>query len=401
MNFDEVSKLKPDDLADYVWRRLRFDPPVDPPTSDRFGPEPPERFLIQAAGRADGDQFRTTLVGALEKSLVRLLREAAASETSIWSDSVTNEQLASIAFLSSAIDARELVERLYNVVVSWVIAPNAQRRGFTSGQFHLLRALASLQEGPWLAKTWKGLWQEAPRSMRGLIIFGWARADADEALNGLGELVDMEGQIDLPSTLWSLIGPKGPGVSRVAEFARKLTEPMQHRVREALATAGADESQLARFAIAPRVAEPKPAKAREKYDVFLCHNSQNKSAVTEIGKWLEEHGIRAWLAERELRGGECWQDALQDAIENSKCAFVFIGTRGLGPWQEWELRTMTEKFLDPQRPLIPVILPGVTETPLLPVSLKRRTWVDFREGGLDREKIGRLIEAIPGGGRDL
>jgi WD40 repeat protein len=67
------------------------------------------------------------------------------------------------------------------------------------------------------------------------------------------------------------------------------------------------------------------------FDVFLCHNSEDKPAVKEIGERLKEQGILPWLDEWELRPGLPWQRLLEEQIEQIKSAAVFIGQSGIGP----------------------------------------------------------------------
>jgi hypothetical protein len=57
----------------------------------------------------------------------------------------------------------------------------------------------------------------------------------------------------------------------------------------------------------------------ELFDVFLCHNSEDKSAVRAISEKLAERNIKPWLDEEQ--------------IENIKSVAVFLGESGLGPCQ--------------------------------------------------------------------
>jgi len=45
------------------------------------------------------------------------------------------------------------------------------------------------------------------------------------------------------------------------------------------------------------------------YDVFLSHNSKDKSAVREIAELLRGRGIVPWLDVDELIPGRPWQEA--------------------------------------------------------------------------------------------
>ncbi|NET38496.1 MAG: TIR domain-containing protein [Cyanothece sp. SIO1E1] len=39
----------------------------------------------------------------------------------------------------------------------------------------------------------------------------------------------------------------------------------------------------------------------QQFDVLLCHNSEDKPAVSQIARQLLQHGLRPWLAVWELQ----------------------------------------------------------------------------------------------------
>lgn len=130
------------------------------------------------------------------------------------------------------------------------------------------------------------------------------------------------------------------------------------------------------------------------FDVFLCHNSEDKDAVKAIGEELKKRGILPWLDEWNLRPGFPWQRALEKQIENVKAAAVFVGASGIGPWQDMEQEAFIREFVKRKCPVIPVILKGCEKSPDLPILLKRFTWVDFRKQTPD--PMAQLIWGITG-----
>ena len=58
------------------------------------------------------------------------------------------------------------------------------------------------------------------------------------------------------------------------------------------------------------------------FDVFLCHNDDDKPAVRWVAERLRERGIRPWLDEVDLRPGYRWQEELEVQIEVIKSAAV-------------------------------------------------------------------------------
>lgn len=134
--------------------------------------------------------------------------------------------------------------------------------------------------------------------------------------------------------------------------------------------------------------------ATNDFDVFLCHNSDDKPAIKIIGEKLKELGILPWLDEWELRPGLPWQRALDEQITNIRAAAVFIGKNGIGPWQDAELDAFLRQFVKRECPVIPVLLPDCDQQPTLPIFLGGMKWVDFRQP--EPDPMSQLIWGITG-----
>ncbi len=134
--------------------------------------------------------------------------------------------------------------------------------------------------------------------------------------------------------------------------------------------------------------------ATNDFDVFLCHNGQDKAAVKKIATQLKEHGILPWLDEWQLRPGMPWQQALEQQIEHIKAAAVFVGSDGFGPWQRQEMAAFLNEFIQRGCPVIPILLEGAPIEPQLPLFLKNMTWVDFRKH--EPEPMKQLLWGITG-----
>ena len=63
------------------------------------------------------------------------------------------------------------------------------------------------------------------------------------------------------------------------------------------------------------------------------------------------------------------------------------------PWQQEQIEPFIWEFIELKRPVIPVILPNVMQEPELPIYLRRRTRVDFRQH--QPEPIAQLVNGIP------
>jgi hypothetical protein len=131
------------------------------------------------------------------------------------------------------------------------------------------------------------------------------------------------------------------------------------------------------------------------FDVFLCHNSEDKPEVRKIGVQLKKLGLLPWLDEWELRPGFSWQESLQRELSRIHSAAVFVGKGGIGPWQKKELEALLSEFVRRDVPVIPVLLRDAPAIPsLLPLFMRQLTWVDFREA--DPDPLGRLVWGVTG-----
>ncbi len=135
-----------------------------------------------------------------------------------------------------------------------------------------------------------------------------------------------------------------------------------------------------------------------RYDVFLSHASADKPAVEHLARKLREKGLEPFLDKWHLVPGEPWQEALEDALDQSRTGAVFLG-KALGPWQNEEMRSaLDEQVRHRSYRVIPVLLPGGKQPDDrdLPRFLRRRTWVDFRAGLDDEDAFRRLLAGSRG-----
>jgi hypothetical protein len=139
-------------------------------------------------------------------------------------------------------------------------------------------------------------------------------------------------------------------------------------------------------------ASPRKAGAST-FDVFMCHNSEDKPAVREVTSVLRDAGLRPWIDEEHLPIGQPWQPELEQIIDRIASAAVFVGPSGLGPWQSVEVRAFLAEFVGRACPVVPVLLPDSTAAPTLPMFLRQMTWVDLRTKYDDG--IRRLADGLP------
>ena len=75
-----------------------------------------------------------------------------------------------------------------------------------------------------------------------------------------------------------------------------------------------------------------------KFDVFLCHNSQDKPEVEKIKTSLENKGIKTFYDQSSLRAFQKWEGQIFDSINEARVFLVFISGNGVGRVQAEEIR---------------------------------------------------------------
>jgi len=141
----------------------------------------------------------------------------------------------------------------------------------------------------------------------------------------------------------------------------------------------------------------------EAFDVFFSHNSEEVDVVERLAQKLQSCGIRPWLDEWQMAGGDRFQHKIRSGLDRSSACAVFLGGSGFKPWVQEEIdfavdRAVTE---DDRFRLFLVLLPGAPD-PIdrasLPPGLRTRSWVDLRndiDGGL-QDLVNAVKGEIPG-----
>jgi len=129
------------------------------------------------------------------------------------------------------------------------------------------------------------------------------------------------------------------------------------------------------------------------FDVFLCHNSEDKPFIRDIARQLRAQNLTPWLDEEQLRGGDVWSEVVDEISKEIETVVVFVGGR-LGPWQKAEISGFLHDCVDRGIRVIPVLLGNASDKPVLPFFLRGRIWIDFRQSEPDPFEL--LVRGITG-----
>jgi hypothetical protein len=131
------------------------------------------------------------------------------------------------------------------------------------------------------------------------------------------------------------------------------------------------------------------------FDVFLSHNSIEKPWVVRLKDDLIRYGLSVWLDKDEIRPGDLFAEAQEEALENCKAIALIISPQAINSgWVKEEYYRALSLSKDKQHPLqlIPVILREAE----VPGFFKSRIWIDFRDESKYSEKVWRLVWGILG-----
>ncbi|WP_175587032.1 toll/interleukin-1 receptor domain-containing protein, partial [Nostoc sp. UIC 10630] len=135
---------------------------------------------------------------------------------------------------------------------------------------------------------------------------------------------------------------------------------------------------------------------KAKFDVLLVHNTQDKYQIKAIATALTQRNLKPWLYEGQFLPDEPFQNDIQQIIPLVKSAAIFIDSQELGRWQNWELKPFIDQCVINKIPVIPVLLPGISNLPEDLVFLKQLRWVTFSNGINDKPALDLLQWGITG-----
>jgi hypothetical protein len=111
---------------------------------------------------------------------------------------------------------------------------------------------------------------------------------------------------------------------------------------------------------------------------FLCHNSKDKPEVRLVNAALKKAGVATWLDEEQIMPGDVWQHVLERQIALVSSCIVFVGSTGIGPWQDIELMAFLTEFGQRNVRIIPAVVGSPPSFPELPIFLRQFQYIDLR-----------------------
>jgi len=133
------------------------------------------------------------------------------------------------------------------------------------------------------------------------------------------------------------------------------------------------------------------------FDVYVSYSNADIEAVVRITNSLRTAGLLPWIMEEQVNPGDRWTLTMVEQIARAKAFAVFIGSHGAGRNQAYEIDRIVAEAQNRRVPIIPVLLPDVSDVSVVPMALREYVWVDFRQLQPDPlELLGRGIAGARG-----
>ncbi len=143
------------------------------------------------------------------------------------------------------------------------------------------------------------------------------------------------------------------------------------------------------------------------HDVFVSHSSKDKLTADAVCAVLESHGIRCWVAPRDILPGREWGASIIEAIKGAKVmVLIFSAHANSSP----QINKEVERAVNKGIPVIPMRIENVVPTDSLEYFLSSNHWLDAYSQPLEshlqhlaeivRQIIGQPVEEMLPGADD-
>src|ERR1700692_2957661 len=125
-------------------------------------------------------------------------------------------------------------------------------------------------------------------------------------------------------------------------------------------------------------------------DVFVSYASQDAAVANTLVEHLEQHGIRCWIAPRDVKPGAQYADAIVRAINEAKTLVLVLSQSAVG---SSHVGREIERAASKHKQIIALKIDAAPLTPALEYFLSESQWIDVAALGMPGA-VGRLAESI-------
>lgn len=126
--------------------------------------------------------------------------------------------------------------------------------------------------------------------------------------------------------------------------------------------------------------------------VFLIYTEEDKNASKYISKNLSEEGLVIYPDYENIPLGSSWLNYIDESMKKTDLIILIVGKGPKYPWDDPFIRSILWKSVEQDKKIIPLILEDAKNVPELPIFIRNRVAVDFRDKG--SEPMKKLISGI-------
>jgi TIR domain len=127
---------------------------------------------------------------------------------------------------------------------------------------------------------------------------------------------------------------------------------------------------------------------------FISHASSDKSFVRQLASDLEKHGIKTWVDEAQIGPGDDFISKIEEGIMKASHIIIVLSRQSsISSWVREETHAAQIYSIRSEAKIVPLLL-GELNTEEIPLLLRSRLYVDFREPHRYEDEFCRLLSAF-------
>src|ERR1700733_4709833 len=124
--------------------------------------------------------------------------------------------------------------------------------------------------------------------------------------------------------------------------------------------------------------------------VFISYASQDAAVAAALVEALERHGLKCWIAPRDVKAGALYADAIVRAISGAAAFLLVLSESSIA---SSHVGKEVERASSKKRPIIAVRIDAAPLTPAFEYFLSESQWVEAQAENMEAAQV-RLVDAF-------
>ena len=128
------------------------------------------------------------------------------------------------------------------------------------------------------------------------------------------------------------------------------------------------------------------------HDVFISYSTLDKPISDAVCAALEGHGIRCWVAPRDITPGADWSDAIIDAIADCRVCLLVLSAASNHSDQ---VKREVQNAVSEAKPILPFRIEDVALSKHMRYFIGTPHWLDALTPPMERH-LKKMVETVAG-----